>query len=85
MTQRPASPADRVIIAGGGIGGFATALTLQQIGVPCLVIEQAQRIRPVGVGINLQPNAIRELMDLGFTKADLDSFGVHRRNGPFWG
>ena len=28
---------DRVIIAGGGIGGFATALTLQQIGVPCLV------------------------------------------------
>ena len=76
MTQRPASPADRVIIAGGGIGGFATALTLQQIGVPCLVIEQAQRIRPLGVGINLQPNAIRELMDLGFTKADLDSFGV---------
>jgi len=31
--------ADLVLIAGGGIGGLATALTLQQIGVPCLVFE----------------------------------------------
>ena len=76
MTQASSFPTDRAIIAGGGIGGFATALTLHQIGVPCLVIEQAQSIRPLGVGINLQPNAIRELMDLGFTSADLDSFGV---------
>jgi 2-polyprenyl-6-methoxyphenol hydroxylase-like FAD-dependent oxidoreductase len=28
-----------VMIAGGGIGGLATALTLNQIGVPCLVFE----------------------------------------------
>ena len=76
MTQASSFPTDRVIIAGGGIGGFATALTLHQIGVPCLVIEQAPSIRPLGVGINLQPHAIRELMDLGFTSADLDSFGV---------
>ena len=68
--------ADRVIIAGGGIGGFALALTLHQIGVPCLVIEQVPEIKPLGVGINLQPNAVRELMDLGFEDADLDRFGV---------
>ena len=67
---------DRVIIAGGGIGGFALALTLHQIGVPCLVIEQVPEIKPLGVGINLQPNAVRELMDLGFGDADLDMFGV---------
>ena len=48
---------DRVIIAGGGIGGFVTALTLHQIGVPCLVIEQVAELKPLGVGINLQPNA----------------------------
>jgi len=68
-----------VIIVGGGIGGFATALTLHQIGVPCRVIEQVADIRPLGVGINLQPNAVRELMDLGFTSAQMDGFGVPAR------
>ena len=70
---------DRVIIAGGGIGGFATALTLQQIGVPCVVIEQVAELKPLGVGINLQPNAVRELMDLGFTAKDMNTFGVEAR------
>ncbi|MGC6498100.1 MAG: flavin-dependent oxidoreductase [Candidatus Puniceispirillaceae bacterium] len=64
------------MIAGGGIGGFATALTLHQIGVPCLVVEQAADMQPLGVGINLQPNAIRELMALGFTEDDLNAFGL---------
>ena len=70
---------DHVIIAGGGIGGFATALTLHQIGVPCLVLEQVANLKPLGVGINLQPNAVRELTDLGFTAADMDGFGVPAR------
>ena len=70
---------DRVIIAGGGIAGFAMALTLHQIGVSCLVIEQVEEIRSLGVGINLQPNAIRELHDLGFTGTDLDAIGVPAR------
>ena len=60
---------DRVIIAGGGIGGLATALTLHQIGVPCVVFEAVREMRPLGVGINLQPNAVRELYDLGITEA----------------
>ena len=58
-----------VIIAGGGIGGLATALTLHQIGVPCIVFEAVREMRPLGVGINLQPNAVRELYDLGITEA----------------
>ena len=65
-----------VIIAGGGIGGLTLALTLHQIGVPCLVIEQVAEMKPLGVGINLQPNAVRELLELGFAEADLDQFGV---------
>jgi 2-polyprenyl-6-methoxyphenol hydroxylase-like FAD-dependent oxidoreductase len=65
-----------VIVAGGGIGGLATALTLQQIGVPCVVYEAVREMRPLGVGINLQPNAVRELYDLGFTQSDLDSVGL---------
>ncbi|MCG6203729.1 flavin-dependent oxidoreductase [Rhodopseudomonas sp. HC1] len=70
---------DKVIIAGGGIGGLATALTLHQIGVPCVVYEAAREMRPLGVGINLQPNAVRELYDLGITAADLDSVGLPAR------
>ncbi|RTL93334.1 MAG: flavin-dependent oxidoreductase, partial [Bradyrhizobiaceae bacterium] len=65
-----------VIIAGGGIGGLATALTLQQIGVPCVVYESVREMRPLGVGINLQPNAVRELYDLGIGAGDLDQVGV---------
>ena len=55
---------DRVIIAGGGIGGLATALTLQQIGA--LRCDRAG-CRAAAAGINLQLNAVRELLDLGFT------------------
>ncbi|WP_439574399.1 flavin-dependent oxidoreductase [Phreatobacter sp.] len=68
-----------VIIAGGGIGGLATALTLHQIGVPCLVLEAAREMRPLGVGINLQPNAVRELADLGIGEDALDQVGVPAR------
>jgi 2-polyprenyl-6-methoxyphenol hydroxylase-like FAD-dependent oxidoreductase len=69
----------RVIIAGGGIGGLATALTLHQIGVPCVVYEAVREMRPLGVGINVQPNAVRELYDLGFTERDLDRVGLPAR------
>ena len=65
-----------VIIAGGGIGGLATALTLHQIGVPCLVVEAVREMRPLGVGVNLQPNAVRELFDLGLDQQTLDTVGL---------
>ena len=67
---------NRVIIAGGGIGGLALALTLHQIGVPCCVLEASRQMRPLGVGINIQPNAVRELFDLGINPADLDGVGL---------
>ena len=73
MTESP------VLIAGGGIGGLATALTLHQIGVPCIVFEAAREMRPLGVGINMQPNAVRELYDLGIGEADLDRVGLPAR------
>ncbi|MFK5980741.1 MAG: flavin-dependent oxidoreductase [Rhizobiaceae bacterium] len=66
----------RVMIAGGGIGGLALALTLHQIGVPCVVFEAVKEPRPLGVGINIQPNAVRELYDLGIGPNDLDQVGV---------
>lgn len=68
-----------VLIAGGGIGGLSLALTLYQIGVPAIVFEAVAELKPLGVGINLQPNAVRELLDLGFTEAMLDGIGIQAR------
>ena len=68
-----------VIIAGGGIGGLSLALTLHQIGVPCLVLEAVSDIKPLGVGINIQPNAVRELYELGFDEKTLDAIGIQTR------
>jgi 2-polyprenyl-6-methoxyphenol hydroxylase-like FAD-dependent oxidoreductase len=65
-----------VLIAGGGIGGLAMALTLHQIGVRSVVIEAVHEMRPLGVGVNLQPNAVRELFDLGIGADDLDQVGL---------
>jgi 2-polyprenyl-6-methoxyphenol hydroxylase-like FAD-dependent oxidoreductase len=68
-----------VIIAGGGIGGLSVALTLQQIGVPCLVLESVAHLEPLGVGINLQPNAVRELYELGIGPEKLDAIGLQTK------
>ena len=72
-----------VLIAGGGIAGLALGLTLHQIGVPFRIYEAAQAIRPLGVGINLQPNAVRELYDLGLKDA-LDDIAVKTRQYGFY-
>ncbi len=70
---------DRILIAGGGIGGLTLALTLEQIGLRCTVFESVREFRPLGVGINLQPNAVRELDDLGIGEDELDKVGIPAR------
>lgn len=69
----------RVHIAGGGIGGLALGLTLDQIGVPFTIFESVRELAPLGVGINIQPNAVRELYDLGIGPELLDKVGVPSR------
>lgn len=68
-----------ILIAGGGIGGMSLALTLHQIGVPCIVFEAVPQLQPLGVGINLQPNAVRELYDLGLDDKVLGTIGIQAR------
>lgn len=59
----------KVIVVGGGISGLTMALSLHQLGVPVRVYEAARVVTPLGVGINLQPNAVRELTELGLGEA----------------
>jgi 5-methylphenazine-1-carboxylate 1-monooxygenase len=54
-----------VIVVGGGIAGLTMALSLQQVGIRVRVYEAVEEVRPLGVGINLQPTAVRELTELG--------------------
>lgn len=72
-----------ILIAGGGIAGLSLGLTLHQIGVPFRIFEAAPAVRPLGVGINLQPNAVRELFDLGLAD-DLAAIGVKTRQLGFY-
>src|ERR1700712_5779875 len=67
-----------VLIAGGGIGGLAPALSLHQIGVSAKVFESVPELRPLGVGINVLPHAVRELIELGLHDR-LDASGVRTR------
>jgi 2-polyprenyl-6-methoxyphenol hydroxylase-like FAD-dependent oxidoreductase len=55
----------KVLVVGGGIGGLTTALSLEAAGIDAEVFEKAPTIEALGVGINLQPNAVRELIELG--------------------
>jgi 5-methylphenazine-1-carboxylate 1-monooxygenase len=54
-----------VLIAGAGIGGLTLALSLHQKRIPFHVFESVAALRPLGVGINLQPHAVRELIEMG--------------------
>ncbi len=70
-----ATPSSPVVIAGAGIGGLVTALSLHQAGIPARVYESVRTLSPLGVGINVLPHALRELTELGLGDA-VESIGL---------
>ncbi|MBM7067353.1 flavin-dependent oxidoreductase [Actibacterium sp. 188UL27-1] len=64
-----------VLIAGAGIGGLSLGLSLYQLGIPFRIFEAVETLKPLGVGINLQPQAVRELFTLGLEDG-LDGIGL---------
>ena len=72
-----------VLIAGSGIAGLTMGLTLHQMGIPFRIFESAKEMKPLGVGINIQPNAVRELFELHLEDA-LDRCGVHTKEYGFF-
>ena len=81
-----------MLIVGAGIGGLSAALSLHAVGFDVQVIDSAATLRPLGVGINLLPHAVRELTELGLGDA-LAASGVQtaemvhfdRHGNRIWG
>jgi 5-methylphenazine-1-carboxylate 1-monooxygenase len=65
----------RVLIAGAGIAGLTAALSLHEAGISVQLVEAATELRPLGVGINLPPHAVRELTELGLG-GELSRLGI---------
>lgn len=55
----------KLLISGGGIGGLVAALSLHRAGHDVRVFESVPTLRPLGVGINLLPHAVKVLTGLG--------------------
>ncbi|WOX21580.1 FAD-dependent monooxygenase [Streptomyces solicathayae] len=77
-----------IVIAGAGIGGLVAALSLHSAGLRDIeVLETVTEIRPMGAGVNLLPNAVRELAALGLAEtlsgigADLTELGYYNHLG----
>ncbi len=55
----------KILIAGAGPTGLTAALHLHRRGFDVTVFESVAELRPLGVGLNLLPHAVRELTILG--------------------
>ena len=64
-----------VIVVGGGIGGLAAALAINDTGKSVAVFEQAPEFGEVGAGLQLAPNALEVLDRLG-VKEELLKYAV---------
>ena len=58
----------KIVISGAGIGGLLTAIALQKKGFTVSVLEQATELKEVGAGLQLSPNVLRALYQLGLEK-----------------
>ncbi len=54
-----------IAIVGGGMGGLATAATLGQLGINVTIYEQAKEFTRIGAGIQMMPNSMRVLRQIG--------------------
>ena len=67
-----------VAIIGAGIGGLSLGLSLHKLKIPFKIYEAVKQLKPLGVGINIQPHAVRELHALGL-KQKLKKIGLQTK------
>ncbi|MFG1350337.1 FAD-dependent monooxygenase [Xanthobacter autotrophicus] len=62
---KPVRAARSAVVVGAGIGGLAAAIAMARAGLAVQVVEQARKLKEVGAGLQLTPNATRILRDFG--------------------
>lgn len=64
-TSEQTSGDQTALIIGGGIGGLAAAVGLQEVGFDIEVYERASELREVGAGLTIMRNGLEALDNLG--------------------
>jgi 2-polyprenyl-6-methoxyphenol hydroxylase-like FAD-dependent oxidoreductase len=82
MPLNPPIDAD-VLVAGGGIAGIAAALALARAGQHVQLLERAATFGEIGAGLQIGPNAVRALDQLGVLDAVLANSVLPRRGVIF--
>jgi 2-polyprenyl-6-methoxyphenol hydroxylase-like FAD-dependent oxidoreductase len=78
------NPPPRIIIAGAGVGGLATALSLHAVGLTDIhIFEASSQLTTLGVGINVQPSAVLILRNLGLLP-ELEKIGIQTKELNFY-
>src|SRR6187431_2127922 len=74
-----------VAIVGAGMGGLAVAATLRRVGFDVAVYEQAARFARIGAGIQMMPNSMKVLREIGIEERLREiSFAPHSHLNRVW-
>ncbi len=74
-----------IAVIGAGMGGLAVAATLRRLGIDVGVYEQAPRFARIGAGIQMMPNAMKVLREIGIEQRLREtSFAPHSHLNRVW-
>jgi salicylate hydroxylase/6-hydroxynicotinate 3-monooxygenase len=74
-----------IAIIGAGMGGLAVAATLRRAGFDVAVYEQAARFARIGAGIQMMPNSMKVLREIGIEQRLREiSFAPHSHLNRVW-
>ncbi len=74
-----------IAIVGAGMGGLAAAATLRRAGFDVAVYEQAARFARIGAGIQMMPNSMKVLREIGIEQRLREiSFAPHSHLNRVW-
>jgi 6-hydroxynicotinate 3-monooxygenase len=74
-----------IAVVGAGIGGLAVAATLHHVGFDVRIYEQAPRFARIGAGIQMMPNSMKVLRQIGIEqRLRAVSFAPHSHLNRLW-